>query len=55
MYAGGGGFAKAKTTLKQDLQEHGFAFQLILEDRYELWTKGGVPPARELPQAIDIE
>lgn len=55
MYAGGGGFARANTTLKQELQENGFVFQMFLEDRYELWTKGGVPPARELPQPVDNE
>ncbi len=51
----GGGFARANTTLKQELRNHGFEFQMFLEDRYELWTKGGVPPAREPPQSLDKE
>ncbi len=51
----GGGFARANTTLKQELRNHGFEFQMFLEDRYELWTKGGVPPAREPPQPLDKE
>ena len=50
-----GGFARAGTTLRGELEAHGFKLQMRLEDRFELWTKGGVAPARELPQVIDEE
>jgi hypothetical protein len=54
MYANGD-FASVGTTLRQELERFGFKQQMLLEDRYELWTKNGVPPARELPAPIDGE
>ncbi len=54
MYTGGG-FASEGTTLRQELEQFGFKLQMRLEDRYELWTKDGAPPAREIPAPIDGE
>jgi len=50
-----GDFARAGTSLKEELVRHGFELQMALEDRYELWTKGGALPLRQPPPSVGLE
>jgi hypothetical protein len=50
-----GDFDRAHTSLEEELKKNGFEFQMTLEDRFELWTKGGAPPARERPASVDVD
>lgn len=50
-----GEFASRGTTLKEELVKAGFVYQLTLDDRFELWTKGGAPPTREIPASIEVD
>ena len=50
-----GEFASRGTTLKNELAKAGFVYQLTLDDRFELWTKGGAPPKREAPASLEVD